>query len=74
MIICMRVDSAHVCTGAGGVLKVNPMPWSWSDSSCEPPDTCCEVNLSPVKEQFVLLTVQPSFQPRVTVLKLRISR
>lgn len=31
IIIGVRVDIAYVNTGAGGILKGNQMPWSWSD-------------------------------------------
>lgn len=31
---------------------------------CEPPCACCECNPGPLEEQQVLLTIDPSLQPK----------
>jgi hypothetical protein len=35
---------------------------------CEPPWTCWELNSEPLEEQSVLLTTEPSLQPRLMLL------
>ena len=37
--------------------------------SCEPPCGCWDLNSGPLEEQSVLLTTEPSLQPRRSVLK-----
>jgi hypothetical protein len=36
---------------------------------CEPPCGCWELNSGPLEEQSVLLTTEPSHQPRISALK-----
>ena len=35
---------------------------------CEPPCGCWELNSGPLEEQAMLLTAEPSLQPKLTIL------
>ena len=39
---------------------------------CEPPCGCWELNSGPLEEQSVLLTTEPSLQPRTVLLNYRL--
>jgi hypothetical protein len=40
--------------------------------NCEPPGGCCKLNSSPLREQKVLVTTEPSLQPLCKSFKVRL--
>lgn len=62
MCMCLNVLKYVCLQEASGERKVKRFPGIGVTEGCKQPCGCCELNLSPLKEQSVLRTTKPSLK------------
>ena len=60
----MHGCASHVCLMLKETRRGHQPPWNWVIYGCEMFRGSWELNLGPLEDQPVLLTTEPSFQPR----------